>query len=134
MRNLKSLLLVIYALSAVGVNIRIHYCCGQLADVHWGTYEKGSDNCQSETCCKSHKDCCRFEDIIISNCGEHNVPQLQSAPLNYVLEEQHKNFISAAPLSKLSELQLASSHQPPPLLKEKIYLVLCQRKCFDEMV
>ncbi|MFM7106832.1 MAG: HYC_CC_PP family protein [Flavobacteriales bacterium] len=133
MRFLKSILLVVYILSAAGINVRLHYCCGQLADVHWGTIDNNGKGCESHNCCKAHKDCCRYEDITLANSEDHCAPQIITLSGEFKTEEHQDRTYSAAP-SILVQTIYHVSKELPPLLRKKTYIVFCQRKSCDHLV
>jgi len=128
----KSFLLIIYTLSAVGVKIQLHYCCGHLADIHWGTAENHTQGCDGEGCCKADNGCCRYETISINNSADHCSPQPVCVDLPMKLEAQRKPLLALRSIQS-DDLKINIKESPPPL-KKKTYIVFCQRKNCDEMI
>ena len=133
MHAFKSFLIVIYLLSAIGVEIRLHYCCGQLSDVHWYPKKQAPEECDNDHCCKAHKNCCSYQDICIKNCDDHHTPPLMSR-LGYHQWEEHNNTTPAS-IRPVSQKKIkTNSKEPPPQHKKKSYIVFCQIKSCDHMI
>ena len=129
----KSIIFVLYLLSSIGIHIRLHYCCGQLADVHWGANENSHNTREDHNCCKSHRNCCRYEDITITNSEDHDTPQ-QVALKGHVqsLDKVVCNALCSPP-KRVAKSVFISKEAPPPH-QRKTYLVFCQRKSCDDMI
>jgi hypothetical protein len=129
----KSILLLIYILTITGVNIRLHYCCGELADIHWGIKTNHFEDCKENNCCKSQKSCCRFEDIVIANSEDHNLPQSTHSETKGNIAIGSLNYERKLTLHHTDQ-DLLTAWEPPPVSKSKVYILFCQQRSYDDLI
>lgn len=105
----------VYFLLTLGMQLHMHYCCGELADLHLFSAEQGCEGHANDEdhCCKKGN-CCSFFEIDLSVDDSHQ----PSEQARYTPFETARQLAYSAPkqISLLEPLDFCSeSHSPPPI-------------------
>ena len=109
------LLLVVYAASAVGTTINMHYCMNKISD--WSFSNKKKDKCAK--CGMSNNGCCKDEkkEIKISS-DQQKAEYAQNVKFNIGVLINHQFTFPTKNLFSINKSYLAYLHSPPLILQE----------------
>lgn len=114
-------MLVVYALLTLGVQLRLHFCCGELSDIHvfdTSSCERHDDT--EKNCCKKPT-CCSFVDISFKTDETHEpLPsfELPSLPPVFLNSFEHTHFQAT-----LNDLAVCEEFESPPPQAHRRYLL-----------
>jgi len=108
-------IMCVYFLLTLGMQLHLHYCCGELSDLHLFSAEQGCDSNANEDdhCCKKGS-CCTFFEIDLSVDDSHQ----PSEQARYTPFEIAQPFVYRyATHNSLPRLEgfKSESHSPPPI-------------------
>lgn len=107
-------MLAVYGILSVGVQLHMHYCCGELADVNiFSTQTCASQESDAQNCCQMTSNCCTYESLSFKLDDSHN-PTYFTLPLlpttqNLTIEMPCHEFVSIELGGNLS----FEFHHPP---------------------
>ena len=114
-------MLCVYFLLTVGMQLHIHYCCGELSDFHLLTTEQCTHNDEGseDHCCKK-ENCCSFIHIDLRVEDSHQPSEIARF-IPFVFSDPIVYFPSNAVNNDSSRIEFVQNDSPPP--NSKRYLL-----------
>lgn len=108
-------IMCVYFLLTLGMQLHLHYCCGELADLHLFSAEQGCDSRANEDdhCCKKGN-CCSFFEIDLSVDDSHQ-PSEQARYTPFEIAQQLVYSLPSQISLMCMEGFSSVSHSPPPI-------------------
>lgn len=107
-------MLSVYGILSIGVQLHLHYCCGELADVNiFSSQNCTSQESDDQNCCHMTSNCCTYENLSFKLDDSHN-PTYFKLPLlpttqDLTFEIPRHEFVSLSQNVNLS----FEVHYPP---------------------
>jgi len=113
-------MLGIYALLSLGVQLHLHYCCGELSDLHFFATKECHQEPEGEEdhCCKKGS-CCSFIHIDLKVDDSHQ----PSETARFIPIEIAQSFDYSLPcMAALNDQTgfITESHSPPPISRRYV--------------
>ena len=108
-------IMCVYFLLTLGMQLHLHYCCGELADLHLFSAEQGCDSHANEDdhCCKKGN-CCSFFEIDLRVDDSHQPSeQARYTPFEIAQPFVYRYATQNSP-PRLEGFK-SESHSPPPI-------------------
>jgi len=114
------IMLCIYTLVSLGVQLHLHYCCGQFSDFHFFAvehcnYEMGEEE---DHCCKK-ENCCSFIHIDIKLDDSHQ-PSETSRIVPIEIEDSFGFCLQAKSTLYSNTVFISQSDSPPPISRRYV--------------
>jgi len=110
-----------YLLISMGVQLHLHYCCGELSDVHFFNHHacnhSGED---ADHCCKKNN-CCSYVHLDFSVEDSHQAAS-QTAPQHFKIELEEPLFAAQAPITGSVQSPSPEADASPPPLSRRFVL------------
>jgi len=118
---LLALMVILYSFSSSGATVQLHYCCGKLKNITWGSVQEKDCGMQqkmgSKPCCEtkavSTKDKDQEHEFYTVSFGS----VVPAEPIVFLSRIQHNSFVHTFAVEPIF-------HQSPPV-KDALFLVNC---------
>lgn len=121
-RTAAILLMTIYSVLAVGVHLQLHYCCGNLAGIEFGS----TSGCcgTEENQCNLEKTCCSFESVDLSISDEHRVSTFSRIflPSQKIIYPKTPALTAVVKVTETNELRFRFHERPLFLMHSSLVL------------
>jgi hypothetical protein len=113
-------MLSVYTLLTVGMQLHLHYCCGELSDLHFfaSTDCKQTPGDEEDHCCKKGN-CCSFIHIDLKVDDSHQPSETARFIPIEIAQSSDYSVPCIAMLTGLTDF-ITESHSPPPISRRYV--------------